>query len=204
MNRPIRLLAVFLFLSGVVTRAQSTNNPRAIAERQATEADYKRLLASNEILLETQAALQKRIDDLSRRLEEIESRYAKATNDFVSRDQLQKIFDKLRDDLDHQRQQDNKLILNALDEIRKIAKARPTAESTDRSRASEPSPAPPSGPVTEYVVKEGDYLFKIIAGYNDAFHAKVTLDDILRLNPGLKPDEIHIGQKIYFPKPANQ
>lgn len=43
---------------------------------------------------------------------------------------------------------------------------------------------------TTYVVKEGDYLGKIAAQHD------CTVADIVRWNPGLDPDRIHVGQKI--------
>lgn len=43
---------------------------------------------------------------------------------------------------------------------------------------------------TTYVVKEGDFLGKIAAQHD------CTVADIVRWNPGLDPDRIHVGQKI--------
>lgn len=63
-----------------------------------------------------------------------------------------------------------------------------------------PPPAPtaiqaatPTPTQTIYIVKEGDTLTRIAAQYN------MTVDDLVRANPGLDPDHISIGQQIIIP-----
>ena len=64
--------------------------------------------------------------------------------------------------------------------------------------AAVPAPVPkptdfPSGGI-EYTVKAGDTLGKIIARHGS------RQDWILYANPGLDPDKIYVGQKLFVPQ----
>ena len=45
-----------------------------------------------------------------------------------------------------------------------------------------------------YEIQSGDYLSRIARAYG------VTLEEILKLNPGIEPNRLHIGQKIRVPE----
>jgi len=45
----------------------------------------------------------------------------------------------------------------------------------------------------EYTIKAGDTLYNLAREYN------TTVDIILRVNPGLDPNNLQIGQKICMP-----
>jgi LysM repeat protein len=50
----------------------------------------------------------------------------------------------------------------------------------------------------EYVVKEHDTLSGIVKSCRDQ-KINVTMDQILKANPGLKPERMRTGQKIFIP-----
>jgi len=49
---------------------------------------------------------------------------------------------------------------------------------------------------TEYVIRAGDTLYRIAQTYN------VTVESILRANPGIDPNSLRIGQRICIPAPT--
>jgi LysM repeat protein len=50
-------------------------------------------------------------------------------------------------------------------------------------------------------VKPGETLGAIVKAYRDQ-NIKVSLQQILAANPGLKPENLKAGQKIIIPAPA--
>jgi LysM repeat protein len=50
----------------------------------------------------------------------------------------------------------------------------------------------------EYTVQSGDTLSAIVQAYRDQ-GVKVTVDDVLKANPSLKPSSMRVGQKIFIP-----
>jgi LysM repeat protein len=64
-----------------------------------------------------------------------------------------------------------------------------------------PPPKPDKG--VEHVVKSGEFLGAIITAYNDELKKlgkkTVTQKQILAANPGLNPNNVRVGQKIFIP-----
>ena len=60
--------------------------------------------------------------------------------------------------------------------------------------------APPSANPETYVVQSGDTLSVIVQAYNEK-GIKVTTKQILKANPGLVPEKMKVGQKIFIPAP---
>jgi Tfp pilus assembly protein FimV len=52
----------------------------------------------------------------------------------------------------------------------------------------------------EYTVKSGDTISAIIAAYREQ-NIKVTEKQIMQANPGLVPEKMRLGQKIWIPAP---
>ena len=50
----------------------------------------------------------------------------------------------------------------------------------------------------EHVVQAGETLSSIVHAYA-ARGVSVTLDDVLKANPGLRPERLRVGQKIFIP-----
>jgi LysM repeat protein len=53
----------------------------------------------------------------------------------------------------------------------------------------------------EYSIQRNDNLSIIAKAYRDQ-GIKVTTDQILKVNPGLDPKNLKVGQKIFIPAPA--
>jgi beta-lactamase regulating signal transducer with metallopeptidase domain/LysM repeat protein len=58
----------------------------------------------------------------------------------------------------------------------------------------------PSDKGFEYVIQKGDTLSIIAQAYKEK-NIKVSNDDILKANPGLKAEKLKVGQKIFIPAP---
>ncbi len=69
------------------------------------------------------------------------------------------------------------------------------------AKAPEPDPepaAPQKG--YEYEVKSGDTIHAIVAAYQ-ANGVKVSVNQVLKANPGLNPNKLRRGQKVFIPDP---
>ena len=73
----------------------------------------------------------------------------------------------------------------------------PPGSSTDGGGdKSEKTITPEKG--IEYTVQQGDTLSAIAQACKDK-KIKVTVDQIVKANPGLKPDKMRPGQKLFIP-----
>ncbi len=153
-------------------------------------------------LLDSQAVIQKRLSGLTDDLHGFRDDTGKLGDRlgerFATRDELQKLAAAVKE-LDRKREEDKRLIL---EEIKKLAQAPVGGPPKDI-----PKPAPrdvsPEGPVKgyKYTVKKDDSLWAIVKAYRDN-GVKVTMDDVLKANPNLKPSLIREGQVIVIPDPA--
>lgn len=156
-----------------------------------------------EDLLASQAALQKNLAALRDELHAVREENRRAANRlgerFVSHEDLRKLAEALRE-VDRKREEDKRLIL---EEIKKLAQVPPTPPPRTAPR---PAPAekdtPPPGPVKGYTykIKPGDTLSAIVQAYNQS-GVKVTVDDVLKANPRLKPNRLLVDQEIFIPDP---
>jgi hypothetical protein len=205
MNRFLSLLLCFLAARAIsVHAADPLTDAAALATRQDAEERYKRLAADVQAILDTQEVLQKRQEDLRQRLDKLVEEIRSLKEDqsrsgsLATREELRKYVEKLKE-VDEKREMDKKVIL---ENIKELAKAPPVvvAESKPpKSRSAEPAEEQPF----VYVVKKNDRLLDIVAEYNDYFQkrgqSKITMDQVLKANPGLKADRLVAGKKIRIP-----
>ncbi len=165
------------------------------------EERFQQLRAEMEDLKAVYASqLQKTTDliaDIKSLREENRKLNAHATQTFASQDDIKMITEKLLE-LDRKRLADRELILAEFNKmLQKVAAA-----------AAAPSPPVPTPPTTggkgiEHKVASGEFLSTIIAAYNEDFKRKgkktVTMRQVLDANPGLKPERVLVGQKIFIP-----
>jgi len=174
-------------------------------DRQFVESELKRLNNTNENLLEAQAAMQRRIDGLVERCRALEQQIEKANENSISRADLKKMIDQVAEEFDQKRKEDRKYVLDALEEIRKLAKTNPSEAQKTPAPADEKEPEF-TGKWHPYKVKDGQVLGAIIESYNEAYKAEnkgtITLKEVLRANPGLKPEKLRVGQTIRIPEPS--
>ncbi len=187
------LMAVFLL--GATDRAVVGALPPEDAEK------IQRLNGLVEDLLASQATLQKRLSALTDEIHSVREDGTKAgdrLNDrFATREELRKLAESVRE-LDRKREEDKRLIL---EEIRKLAQT-PVVVPRESSRPvpKDPTPSTPGKGYT-YVVKKDDTISAIVAAYR-ASGVKVSVDDVLKANPNLKPTSLPVGTEIFIPDPA--
>ncbi len=210
---PVSLLTLPVSATLVLFASQSplhAQNPAAeAAAAQEREERYQKLRAGIDDLQSAQATLQKRIGELSDEIQSVRRESEKSADKnagkFVTRDELRNLTDTVRE-IDRKREEDKKLIL---DEIRKLANTPVTLPEAPPKRAAKPDPAPdavadappmPKNGYT-YVVKDKDTLAAIVNAYRQN-GVKVTVDQVLKANPKLKPKSMSVNQKIFIPDAA--
>lgn len=168
------------------------------------EERFRRLNGMVEELLGAQASLQKRIGTLSDEVRVARDEQGRSDTRFVRQDDLRKALDALADkirELDRKREEDKKLIL---DELRKLAQNPLPETSSRRVRRTEPEPTPAPATVLkgrEHIVKSGETLAAILAAYQQD-GVRVTQAQVVKANPGLHPDRLSVGQKLFIPDPS--
>ena len=213
MKRALSFVFAVVLLAGSSLRAQTPAAAAAIADKQAEEERYKRLSSQLEDLQAMLTQQAKKIEELASLLSNLRDEQIRREGKSASVDAMKQLVADIQE-VDKKRIADNKLIR---DELVKIAKAiaetpvspagaRPKTEVKAEVKlppATEGAPNAEGKPQKgfEYTVQKDDNLSTISALYRTQ-GIKVTVNDILKANPGLVPEKMHIGQKIFIPQPG--
>jgi len=221
MKTLLRLLPLFALVAATSLPAQDAARARAIADQQDATERYNRLSAQVEDLLTANADLQRKIGSLENELRKtraellaemskVERKADEGTGRYVTQDQLKKLVDAVND-LDKKRVEDDKKILETLrNAVKQISTSAPSMPATPT--VSKPvADTTPSGPLKgfEHTVQQGEFLGTIIQAYNEALKEKgmtkrITLNMVEKANPGLNPNKMAIGTKIFIPDPNQE
>lgn len=164
------------------------------AQDAALRERVDKLYGNVQDLLAANIELQKRVSELSKELEALKQKSALPA-DAVTRDEFRTYALKLQE-VDQKREADKKLIISEIEDLAKAVRRAPPMGQPSGSSGSRVQQG------YEYVIQAGDTLTAIVQAYRDD-GIKVTVDDILKANPGLKPTALQIGQKVFVPAPAN-
>lgn len=173
------------------------------AQDAAVEERLNKLSAQIEDLIVAKDAQNKRIEELARAVREFQDQQQnKPTANYASQDDLKKLAASL-DKVDQSRRSDYETVVKSLEELRKVLTnaAKPAAVKPPVSSESG-GDAAPQGSEKGYwhVIKSGDTISAVAKAYSEQ-GIKVTTDDILKANPGLKPESLAVGKKIWIPAP---
>jgi LysM repeat protein len=178
----------------------------ARAQDTATQQQLDKLSGQIQDLLDAQAQQGKRLDELDKEISDLRDKVnTPAANDFVTRDQLQQIADKV-EEVDKKRQDDSDMIARQIEGLAKSGAIPPpppthhtssTSTATDSSAAGADTTSTPQNGY-EYEIKSGDTLGLIVKAYRDK-GVKVTKSQVLKANPGLDPNKLYVGKKIFIP-----
>jgi LysM repeat protein len=138
-------------------------------------------------------ALEKEIGDLRDKLNQ------PAAGDSASADDLKKLAAQVQE-IDKKRQADNEQIMKA---IEKLGKAGGVAAHKPAAAVASDTPAPAPGGKQkgyDYTIAAGDTVSAISKAYRSQ-GVKVTTEQILAANPGLNPNSLIVGKKIFVPDP---
>ncbi|HEY2081310.1 MAG TPA: LysM peptidoglycan-binding domain-containing protein [Verrucomicrobiae bacterium] len=171
----------------------------APAQDAATEERLNKLSAQIDVLIEAKDAQNKKIDDLQSQIRDLQSQVSKPSGNYASADDVKQLADAVKE-VDKKRQEDNEKVLNELEKLGKtLGSTSVRRNSTVESRP--PVDVNPNAAHFEYTVQAGDTLSAIVKAYRDK-NIKITSSQILAANPGLKPENMKVGQKIVIPAPA--
>jgi LysM repeat protein len=180
--------------------------PMLRADDAATEERLNKLAGRIDDLTAGQEALRKQIQALEREVESLREQMAKPAGTYASPEDLKRLAETVKE-VDRKRIEDAERIHTELLKVAKAvtAPAPPTRKPPPGSAAERSPTEPPATPEKgfgEYTVQKGDTISLIVQAYRDK-NIKLTTDQILKANPGLKPEKLHVGQKIWIPAPAS-
>jgi Tfp pilus assembly protein FimV len=188
--RKISFLIFLLVFTVCATRGQDA----------ATQEQINKLSGQIQDLIEAQAAQAKHVGELEKEISDLRDKLSQpAASDGASAEDLKKLAAQVQE-IDKKRQADNEQILKA---IEKLGKAGATPPTRKPPVVSNDAPVPAAGEKQkghEYEIHSGDTLSAIAKAYRDA-GVKVTTTQIIAANPGLNPNALIAGKKIFIPDP---
>jgi hypothetical protein len=209
------LLVLWLLPAGALwsQAADSLADAAAVAAQKDAEERFKRMAADLQTVMETQEVLRKhqeefrqRLDRLSDEVRSLKDDQNRASGNYVSRDELRKMIEKMKEQLDEQREADKKLILGNIKDLAKAPVSQPVEPKTTSHRKDKDETADEEPYL--YKVKKNDRLADIVAAYNDQYKKqglpKITIDQVVKANPGLNPNKLIEGRKIRIPVPSKE
>ena len=198
-----KILAWFLISSLAVAAVR--------AQDSATQQQIDKLSGQIQDVLAAQAAQEKRITALERQINNLSNQLNQPGNGgFASQDDLQKLAQQVQE-IDKKRQEDNRRVLKELERLERTLSISPPNRKSSPEVPPDIKPTPLKGHADagdanpqngyNYQVQKGDTLVAIVKAYREQ-GIKVTIDRVLKANPGLDPKNMKVGQKIFIPAPA--
>jgi len=186
------------FLILLVAGMNFTGRAQDIA---ALDERVKRLSGYVQDLQEENANQKKQIEALVKEVTALrEHNQAQPTTATASQDDLRDLTKKVQE-IEEKRKADRAYLEKEFDRLFKLANAKPTAPKTSTPK----SPDAPAGDLPkealEHTLASGDTLSTIAAAYSKETGKKITVDMILKANPGLKAERMPSGKKILIPVP---
>jgi LysM repeat protein len=176
----------------------------ARAQDDATQQQINELNGHIRDQQETLDAQKKRIDALEKEISELRDKSnGSGANPGANPDDLQKLADQVQE-LAKKQQADNDLILKEIGKLGKAGGSATGHKPTPNVTTNAPTGGSSAGGKEngyEYKVAAGDTLSIIAKAYREQ-GIKVTAEQILKANPGLNPNSLKVGQKIFIPAPA--
>jgi LysM repeat protein len=189
MKKMSLLLVALCLLASLTARAQDA----AIEER------VNKLNGLVQDLLEDKVTQKKQLAELAREIQSLREQQARPNSSYATTDDLKRLAEKIQE-IDKKREADNDRIVKAIEDLKKtFATAGTQPRKTSVTPAASEKPATPEKGY-EYIVRSGDTLSAIVQAYRDE-GIKVTLDQVLKANPGLNPNRMLVGQKVFIPEP---
>ena len=177
------------------------STPAVRAQDAATQERLDKLSGRIEDLIARQESLGKQVSDLAREIESVRELAAKPSGNWATQEDLKRVA-KGVEEVDHKRIADSELVQKLFERLRKeVATPLPTPKPKPAPAQKEPpSLDKPTGPQqgVEHVIKPGETLSGIVQACREQ-KIKVTMQQILDANPGLKPDRLIPGKKIFIP-----
>jgi LysM repeat protein/outer membrane murein-binding lipoprotein Lpp len=180
--------------------------PALRAQDAAGDERYNKLSGQIEDLRSSQDALNRKLESIAKEIETLRGEREKQPSaNFASDEDLKRLAESVKE-IDRKRLADYEKIQTDLKGLGKTL-ALPSVSAHKSSPAVVDDTGSKSKVTTpdkhfEYEVKKGDTLSLIVKAYCDN-NVKVTMDQVLKANPGLKPEKMRVGQKIVIPAPPS-
>jgi LysM repeat protein len=181
------------------------SGPVLCAQDAATSERLNQLTGQIEDLIAANKAQQKQIAELSREIAGLREQSAKPTTTYATPEDLKRLAEQVKE-VDRKRLEDYDKIHADLLKLSKTLTAPvpkqmhsappPKEESANQEKTGAPEK------VFEYEIKPDDTLSAIVSAYREK-NIKITTDQILKANPGLKAEKLKVGQKIVIPVPPS-
>lgn len=183
--------------------------PALRAQDAATEERLNKLSGKIEDLIAAQELLKKQMAEFSREVASLREQAGKPNPGYASQEDLKRLADGVRE-VDRKRLEDYDRIHAEIVKLGGILQSTSAAAKTPKPPSRAPKDSEPATPEKsakpetgyEYVIQKGDTLSVIVQAYKDK-NIKVTTDQIVKANPGLKPEKLRVGQKIFIPAPQS-
>jgi LysM repeat protein len=195
MNRFSLLLALISIIS---------LHPTLHAQDAATQEKLNQLSGKIEDLIASQDAQKKMISEVRKEIENLRTEQSKPNTTYATPDDLKRLARAI-EEVDRKRADDYEKTKAALAGLGKALsntappKKAQSSPPADKGTGETKSSADEKG--FEYVIKSGDTLSKIVEAYKEQ-NVKITADQIRKANPGLVPEKMKVGQKIFIPAPT--
>jgi nucleoid-associated protein YgaU len=184
----------------LLTTAALMTAPLARADDAAMEERINQLNGKVEDLVAGMDAQKKVINELRKEIEGLREQQSKPTTAYATPEDLKRLAETVKE-VDRKRIDDNEKVQAALVKLSKTLATTPTRPTrTQTSTTSDTEPPKHDDKGFEYTIKAGDNLSTIVKLYKEQ-NVKITTDQIMKANPGLQPDKLKIGQKIFIPAP---
>jgi hypothetical protein len=168
------------------------------AQDAATEERLNKLSAQIDVLVEAKDQLSKKIEGLEGQIRDLQTQVSKPTGNYASADDVKQLADAIKE-VDKKRQEDNERVVKELQNLGKSLSG-PSHRPSSTQPPVHVDDTTGSQDGYYYTVQEGDTPSLIVKAYRDK-GIKVTVQQVLDANPGLKATNMKVGQKIFIPKP---
>jgi hypothetical protein len=187
-------------------------------QAQVDQEEFRRLQGEVADLRDAKAADQRRISELSKKIDQLQSALRESNEkhnlkiaDAVTHDDLKKIVEQIVA-VDKKRAEDRDVILEQFEKLAKAVaspgtKTRPRKDNSLSSGGDkeEEKPAVLEGNFLEHKVKDGEIFSVILQQFNvalkDEGRPTVTTADVKKANPKLDLNRLRVGQTILLPVP---
>ncbi len=180
--------------------------PALRAQDAASDERYNKLAGQIEDLRSSQDVFNRKLETLAKDIDALRGQMEKQpAGNFASDEDLKRLAEAIKE-VDRKRMDDYERIRTDLKGLGKtLASSGPSGHKTSPTVVEDTSAkAKPTTPDKgfEYEVKKDDTLSLIVKAYREN-NIKITMDQVLKANPGLKPEKMRVGQKIFIPAPQS-
>lgn len=166
-----------------------------LAQDRALEQRLNELSGRIENLLEGQENLRRHMAEMQREIDALREHQNRPVTPSATQADLNRLADSVRE-IDRKRLDDYEKIRAELLKLGKTLASSAPVRSSPPPREPVKETAPEKG--YNYTVQSGDTLSSIVEVYREN-KVKVSVDQVLKANPGLKPERLLPGQTIFIP-----